>query len=85
METLKLHQVVEKDGEVHVTGLPVKKGQQVELTLRLGSEEGGGKSLPTTRDLLASGLVGLWADRPDIGDSAEFARKLRAESLRHPR
>jgi predicted HTH domain antitoxin len=31
----------------------------------------------TARDLLESGLVGLWADRQDIGDSLEFARQLR--------
>lgn len=31
----------------------------------------------TARDLLQSGLVGLWADRTDIGDSAVFARQLR--------
>jgi len=31
----------------------------------------------TARDLLESGLVGLWADRDDIGDSLEFARNLR--------
>ena len=27
--------------------------------------------------LIANGLVGMWKDRTDIGDSAEFARKLR--------
>ncbi len=31
----------------------------------------------TARQLAASEIVGLWADRTDIGDSAEFARKLR--------
>ena len=31
----------------------------------------------TAADLLASDLVGLWADRTDIGDSREFARRLR--------
>jgi hypothetical protein len=33
---------------------------------------------PLTADaLLASGLIGLWSDRTDIGDSREFARRLR--------
>jgi hypothetical protein len=27
--------------------------------------------------LQASGVVGLWKDRDDIGDSVEYARKLR--------
>ena len=31
----------------------------------------------TARDLLQSGLVGLWADRTDISDSVVFARQLR--------
>ncbi|MBI5082214.1 MAG: hypothetical protein HZC38_21145 [Chloroflexi bacterium] len=38
------------------------------------------KSTPrqmTARDLLQSNLVGLWADRTDIGDSVVFARQLR--------
>ena len=34
----------------------------------------------TAADLLASGLVGLWADRTDIGDSREFARRLREQA-----
>jgi hypothetical protein len=30
-----------------------------------------------------SELVGLWADRDDIGDSREFARRLRREAETH--
>lgn len=26
------------------------------------------------------GIVGMWADRTDIGDSAEYARKLRKQA-----
>lgn len=36
----------------------------------------------TARDLLQSDLVGLWADRTDIGDSAVFARQLRERAER---
>jgi hypothetical protein len=36
----------------------------------------------TAEQLLASGLVGLWADRADLDDSAEFARQLRDEAQR---
>lgn len=32
--------------------------------------------------LIASGFVGAWKDRTDIGDSVEFARKLRREAER---
>ncbi len=34
----------------------------------------------TGKDLLKSGLVGMWADRKDIGDSVTYARKLRAQA-----
>ena len=34
----------------------------------------------TAADLLASGLVGVWADRTDIGDSREYARRLREQA-----
>jgi hypothetical protein len=34
----------------------------------------------TAADLLNSDLVGLWSDRTDIGDSGEFARRLREKA-----
>jgi hypothetical protein len=34
----------------------------------------------TGPQLAASEIVGLWADRTDIGDSAEFARRLREKA-----
>jgi hypothetical protein len=36
----------------------------------------------TGAELLASGLVGLWADREDIGDCVGFARELRQKAER---
>ena len=36
----------------------------------------------TAAGLLDSGLVGLWEDRVDIVDSAEFARRLRRQAER---
>ena len=38
------------------------------------------RPIRTAADLLESGFVGIWADRTDIGDSREFARKLRYEA-----
>lgn len=40
----------------------------------------------TARDLLESRIVGLWADRDDISNSLEYARRLRheAEHRRRP-
>ena len=34
----------------------------------------------TGKDLLNSGVVGIWANRKDIKDSTEFARKLREQA-----
>lgn len=42
-------------------------------------EPAGVRSL-TAEDLLRSGLVGLWADRPEIGEGHEFARRLRQQA-----
>ncbi len=38
----------------------------------------------TARDLLDSELVGMWADRDDIGDSSEYARTLRERAWQSP-
>ncbi len=35
---------------------------------------------PTAADILESGLVGMWAERSDIGDSRDFARRLREQA-----
>jgi hypothetical protein len=34
----------------------------------------------TGKDLLNSGVVGIWAKRKDIKDSTEYARELRAQA-----
>jgi hypothetical protein len=47
-------------------------------SLRPGNEHE--KRPLTAADLLASDLVGLWSDRTDIGDSREFARRLREQA-----
>jgi hypothetical protein len=38
----------------------------------------------TARQLLNSGLIGLWKDRQDITDSASYARQLREQAQRRP-
>ncbi|MBM4032957.1 MAG: hypothetical protein FJ291_14380 [Planctomycetes bacterium] len=43
------------------------------------------KPMMTARDLLNSGLVGIWKDRTDIGDSLEFAAELRKRVQRRNR
>lgn len=83
-DIIHVHATIEQDGEVHVSNLPVKRGQTVELSIRIEAE---GSKTPgrTARDLLASDLVGLWEDRSDIGDSASYARQLREQAQRRER
>ena len=42
--------------------------------------KGEAPPIRTAADLAKSELFGLWADREDIGDSIEFARRLRREA-----
>jgi len=39
-------------------------------------------AIQTAEDLLKSGLAGIWADRTDLGNSADFARSLRENAER---
>lgn len=51
------------------------------------SATAAGQEPLTASDLLASGLVGIWAERADMEDSREFARRLRdqAQTRSHER
>ena len=82
MEAIRLHKVVERDGEILVTGLPCKKGQYVEMILLIEPSARPRRPYLTARRLLHSGLIGLWKDRKDIEDSAAYARQLREQAQR---
>ena len=70
-----------KDGEVHVTGLPCHKGEDIELILLIdGAPVENGKAPLTASRLRHSGLVGLWKDRTDFGDSSAYAQELRRQA-----
>lgn len=78
MQAIKISEIVKKDGELKMSGLPLRKGQRVEMiviTEPLITESIGA----TAQNLLKSKIVGLWKDRP-IKDSAMYARKLRDEA-----
>jgi hypothetical protein len=77
MSALRIHTIVKKDGEISMIGLPFKKGQSVDLILLPESSE---STTLTARQLLQSGLIGLWKDREDIHDSAAYARQLREQT-----
>lgn len=85
MEALRIPEIVQKDGEIHLKGLPYKKGQRVEIILWSETPKSSARSVLTARRLLASGLIGLWKDRDDIKDSAVYARQLREQAQRRSR
>ncbi len=80
MEAIRLQKAVEKDGELFLTGLPYKKGQQIEMILLRDALAADNRPRLTARQLLQSGLIGLWEDRNDIVDSSVYARQLREQA-----
>ena len=82
MEAIRVQKVLEKDGEVSVTGLPFKKGERVEMILLSETPAAPKRPTLTARRLLQSGLIGLWKDRQDVQDSASYARVLREAAQR---
>jgi hypothetical protein len=51
-----------------------------EVLRLLESLKGTAPATGTAADLARSDLVGMWADRDDIGDSRAFARRLRQQA-----
>ncbi len=80
MEAIRLNTLVENDGEIFMTGLPCQKGQQAEMIVLLKPSAVPKRLHLTARQLLHSGLIGVWKDRDDIEDSAAYARQLREQA-----
>ena len=82
MDRIIVRSKIGNDGILHLD-VPVGKAdanQEVHVTIEPNA---GAFSKPLTisaAELLQSELVGIWADRADIGDSREFARRLREEA-----
>ncbi len=56
MEAIRIEAVAEEDGEVHLTGLPFKKGETVVLTVERGNAPPGGKDEAPPRTRPAGGI-----------------------------
>jgi hypothetical protein len=82
MEAIRVHKILEKDGELVVANLPYKKGQSVEVIV-LPESKGTGRL--TANRLLTSDLIGLWEDHPDVVDSTVYARTLRERAQQRQR
>lgn len=67
---------IKSGGLVSLRSRKLKAGTKAEVIVLVEPTELIEKSM-TGADLLESGLVGVWANRKDIGDSLEFARQLR--------
>jgi len=81
METIRLEQTINKNGEIHFKNLPLLEGQKVEVIISFSSSSQPKKNL-TARELLNSDLIGLWENRSDITDSLEYANQLREKAQR---
>ncbi|MGF1506033.1 MAG: hypothetical protein ACFB51_13020 [Anaerolineae bacterium] len=55
-------------------------GAEVEMTVVDQPDNPAAIRGITGAEMLASGIVGLWADRDDIGDTVAFAEELRRKS-----
>ena len=82
MEAVQVQQVMARDGEVLITGLPYKRGQAVEIIVFLQPAPPLPRARLTVGRLRRSGLIGLWQDRDDVGDSSVYARRLREQAQR---
>lgn len=80
MEVIRVHQTIQKQGELLIRNLPVEKGQQVEVLLLYTSPDTPRRQRMTARQLLRSNLVGLWKERQDIIDGPSYARQIREKA-----
>jgi hypothetical protein len=81
MDAIRLEQVVAKDGQLTIMGLPFKRGEMVEVIVLPQRERSTRRrSQLTVGQLRRSGLIGLWEDRDDIEDSSVYARRLREQA-----
>jgi hypothetical protein len=74
---------VKPGGVVEISDEGLEPGSSAEVIVFVEQTEGAdaeGAAEMTAADLLESGLVGLWADRSDMTDSAALARDLRREA-----
>ena len=62
MQAIRLQQTIEKDSKIHLSDLPVFQGQEVEVIVLIFPLPEPKKKF-TARQLLNSGLIGVWENR----------------------
>ncbi len=80
MEAIERDHVISKDGELVVSGLPFKTGETIHVILIARKSKDPTPRGIGIRELKNSKIFGMWKNRTDIGDSTEYARKLRKEA-----
>lgn len=81
MNRMLIKAKVGSDGSLHLD-LPLgveEAGKEVQVTVEPVPSADKPRAMSAS-DLLHSGLVGMWADRTDIGESRDFARRLREQA-----
>ena len=80
MEAIRIKKIIENDGEIILKELPYKKGENIEMILYSDPSFKLNRPILSAKQLLDSGVIGIWKNRKDIKDSAFFARKLREKA-----
>jgi len=80
LQAIRVHTTIENDGELRLIGLPFKKGEEVDLIVLNERLTHPKRAIMTAKQLLESGIVGLWAGRTDVMDSSAYARQLREQA-----
>ena len=70
--------IVQPGGVVEIRSTELTPGASAEVIVLVDAPVS--QRAMTAASLLESGLVGLWEDREDIVDSAEYARELRRQA-----
>ena len=76
---------VKSGGIVSLRSNRLIPGTKAELIVLVEPAENSVERSMTGADLLKSKLVGMWAERKDIGDSVEFSRELRKKAEKRSR
>ena len=54
--------------------------EEFQAEIHTGRPEDAGAAIRSGDDLARSGIIGSWADRDDLADGQEFARRLRRQA-----
>lgn len=77
MDDTIIEYVVKEDGRIELEGLPVHRGDRIQVTIQAQTAR---KDRKPISEILKMDAIGMWADREDIGDSEAYARRLRKQA-----